>query len=316
MSAYVIRPFGPKDLAPVVALWSRSLAKDPMTEDRFWHFYLLDCNFDPAGALVAEAGGEVVGYLQAIVRKFPMGSLGTQPTMGWIPVFFVAPERRRQGLGTNLLEAGLSYLRSQGRTEVMINGYSPCYVTPGIDADYTEALAFVEQHGFAKVSEPLAMGMRLDGQRMPQRVKEKWAALKTEGYEIRMFERGDTLPLLAFAEKHFPHWQPSVLDGLQRANMEIVVATKGERIVGFTQWENTYNDPPNGAGGRFGPFGVDPTLRSQGIGAVIFYYLIERVVGKGARFLWFGWGGGRNYTFYTRAGCEVLRQFRLFKRAL
>jgi GNAT superfamily N-acetyltransferase len=150
--------------------------------------------------------------------------------------------------------------------------------------------------------------------RMPEGVQAKWAELKADGYEVRMFRREDTLPLLAFVEEHFAHWQPSILDGLQHGNLEIVVATLQGEFVAYTQWENPYNDPPKGAQGRFGPFGVRPDLRSKGIGAVLFYYLIERVTGNGARYLWFGWAGGRNLSFYERAGCVVTRQFHLFRR--
>lgn len=316
MSALTVRPFGPKDLAPVVALWTRCLAKDPITEERFWQLYLLDCNFDPAGALVAEVDGTPVGFLHAIVRKFPIGTLGLEPNRGWITVFFVDPAFRRQGIGSALLAGGLEFLRARGRTDVWCNGYAPYYVFPGIDESYTEAQAFMEARGFSKFSSPVAMGMRLEGVRMPEKVAAKAAELAQDGYAVRLFQREDTLPLLDFMEKHFAHWTPSVLDGLQHGNLEILIATHHGEIVGFTQWENPYNDPPKGAQGRFGPFGVRPDLRSKGIGAVIFYTLIERVTGNGARYLWFGWAGGRNLSFYERAGCKVTRQFHMFKRAL
>ena len=316
MPTFTVRPFAPSDLPPVVALWNRCLSKDPITEERFWQLFLLDCNFDASGALVAEADGEPVGFLHAIVRKYPVGSLGLDPTRGWITAFFVDPAYRRRGMGTALLEAGLDFLRSKGRTEVWCNGYAPYYVFPGIDEEYTGALSFVEAKGFAKLSSPVAMGMRLEGVRMPDKVRERYAELRQEGYEVRMFRREDTLPLLEFAEKHFAHWAPSVLDGLQHGNLEIVVATQHGEVVGFTQWENSYNDPPKGAQGRFGPFGVRSDLQSKGIGAVIFYTLIERVAGNGARYLWFGWAGGRNLGFYQRAGCTVTRQFHLFRRLL
>jgi len=316
MSAFTIRTFGPKDLAPVVALWNRCLTKDPITEERFWQLFLLDCNFDPAGALVADVDGTPVGFLHVIVRKFPLGSLGLEPTRGWITVFCVDPAFRRQGIGSALLEAGLEFLRARGRTEVWCNGYAPYYVFPGIDEEYTEALSFMQAKGFTSFSSAVAMGMRLEGVRTPERVRQRYAELQQEGYEVRLFRREDTLPLLDFMEKHFAHWTPSVLDGLQHGNLEILVATHRGEIVGFTQWENTYNDPPRGAQGRFGPFGVRPDLRSKGIGSVIFYTLIERVTGNGARYLWFGWAGGRNLSFYERAGCTVTRKFQLFRRAL
>ncbi|MES2460187.1 MAG: GNAT family N-acetyltransferase, partial [Armatimonadota bacterium] len=158
----------------------------------------------------------------------------------------------------------------------------------------------------------------LEGVQMPEEVRRKRAALADDGVTVRRFERADTLPLLAFADAHYPHWTPSIRDSLQRGNTEILVASSAphDEILAYAQWQNPHNDPPHGAAGRFGPFGVRPDLQSQGIGAVVFYAMIERAVGNGARYLWFGWAGGRNLSFYERAGCTVTRRFRLYKAAL
>jgi GNAT superfamily N-acetyltransferase len=160
------------------------------------------------------------------------------------------------------------------------------------------------------------MGMRLEGVRMPEAVQAQARELRGEGYEVRMVRREDTLPLIAFSLGHFPEYGDTIRDGLQHENEEIVVATKDGQIVGYAQWENTYTDPPLGAEGRFGPFGVRADLRSKGLGSVIFYTVIERVVSRGSRYLWFGWAGGRNVHFYERAGCRITRHFTLYGRSL
>jgi GNAT superfamily N-acetyltransferase len=159
-----IRPFAAGDLPPVVALWNRCLEKDPITEERFWRLCLLDANFDPEGALVAvDAAGSVIGFLQAMARREPYGNLGLQEAQGWLTVFFVAPEQRREGIGSRLLEAGLAFLRAHGRERVLCNGYAPYYIFPGVDVDYAEASAFLTARGFQPASEAVAMGMPLEG---------------------------------------------------------------------------------------------------------------------------------------------------------
>lgn len=316
MDKLTIRPFSGDDLSAVVALWNRCLTKDPITVERFWHLFVLADDFDPKGALIAELDGKVVGFLQAMVRRVPLGSLGMDPHKGFITVFFVDPAFGRRGVGTALLDAGLAFLKAQGKTDVWVNGYAPVYIFPGVDDEYTEALGFLAKNGFTKFSSAVAMGMSLEGVSTPARVREREVELAAEGYEVRLFRREDTLKLMAFVEEHFAHWAPSMLDGLQHGNLEVLVSFLNGEVVGFTQWENTYNDPPKGASGRFGPFGVRPDLRSKGIGAVIFYKLIERVVGNGSRYLWFGWAGGRNLSFYERAGCKVTRSFQLFKKSI
>jgi ribosomal protein S18 acetylase RimI-like enzyme len=312
-----IRPFTPDDLAPVVELWNRCLPKDPLRIERFWRLFVLDPNFDTAGFLVAVGeSGQIVGALQAMTRKVPLGSLGTQPETGWLTAFFVHPNHRRLGVGTRLLEAGLAYLRASGRTKVLCNGYAPYYLFPGVDVEYAEAHAFLERHGFAAVSEPVAMGMALESVVTPEAVAARAEALRAAGVTVRRFDLRDTLLLLDFAETHFPHWRPSILEGLQQGNTEIVIADDNGEIIAFAQWENPHNDPPGGVAGRFGPFGVHPERRSGGIGAVVFYDLIARVKAKGTRYLWFGWAGGRNLSFYERAGCVVTRRFLLYQRSL
>ena len=323
-----VRPFGPSDLATVVALWNRCLPKDTITEERFWQLFLLDANFDRAGALVAEAGaepgagGKIVGFICVIARRFPLGTIGLEPEKGYMTAFFVDPAWRRRGVGTALLSTGAAWLRGRGCRELWCNGYAPYYVTPGVDLDYGEAHAFLRLNGFAEAGAAVAMGRPLEGARMPTWVRETARRLaEDDGIEVRMFRREDTLPLLELVEREFPGWAPPVLDGLQHGNLEIVVAVRGDgggegEVLGCTQWENTYNDPPRGVAGRFGPFGVRPDLRNRGLGAVIFWTMVERAVARGSRYLWFGWAGGRNVAFYERMGCRVTRHFVLYRKEL
>lgn len=311
-----VRPFQPADLAPVVALWNRCLAADPMDEMRFWHHVMLDPNFDPCGALVAEADGEPIGFLQAMRRRVPMEPVGVEPDRGFLTVFFVHPQHRRLGVGSALLEQGLAYLQREGRRDIWCNGYSPIYFFPGVDERYGEAQQFLEARGFHPVSDAVAMGLRLEGVATPEAVRRREIELARDGFEVRLFRLEDTLPLITFSQEHFPEYGDTIRDGLQHDDREIVLATLHNEIVGYAQWENTYTDPPCGAEGRFGPFGVRADLRSRGVGAVMFYRVIERVAARGSRYLWFGWAGGRNLSFYERAGCVVTRRFRLYRRSL
>jgi len=161
-----IRPFLAGDPSPIVALWNRCLAKDPITEERFWRLFLLDANFDPEGALVAQdADGSVIGFLQVTARREPYGNLGLQEAQGWLTVVFVAPERWRERIGSRLLEAGLAFLRARGRERVLCNSYAPYYIFPGVDVDYAKASAFLTARGFQPASEAVAMGMPLEGAR-------------------------------------------------------------------------------------------------------------------------------------------------------
>jgi len=300
----------------VVALWNECLPKDPISVDRFWRTILLDPNFRAEGAVVAEIEGRTVGFLLAIARRAPIGISKFDPHFGWISVFFVAPEFRRMKVGRRMVKTGIDFLHWHGSLTVTVNGYAPYYAFPGVDLEYRGALRFMEAVGFQPLIEVVAMGLSLEEIEVPETIMTSRDHFKASGVIVRPFDLLDTVPLLQFAEEHFDYWHQSLIDGLQQNCANVLVACRGEEILGFAQWENPQTDPPSGAPGRFGPFGVRPDLRGNGLGAVIFYTLIEKVKAEGANNLWFGWAGGKNFTFYERAGCSVTRRYQMFRMQL
>lgn len=66
-------------------------------------------------SLVAEEGGEVIGYLAA-----SEGRVGTQGGWGLIGPLVVLPSRHRQGIGTALMVEALRRLRSTSRGAALV----------------------------------------------------------------------------------------------------------------------------------------------------------------------------------------------------
>lgn len=71
-----------------------------------------DCRINPEGVFVAEAGGEVAGYITSRVNA------GTRT--GWIPHLAVDRRFREQGVARALLERVFEYLRLSGMAAVRI----------------------------------------------------------------------------------------------------------------------------------------------------------------------------------------------------
>ena len=72
-----------------------------------------------ANGLVAYRLGRVVGWCHAAPKNELVNVPGeTDPTVGAIVCFVVAPDQRRQGVATTLLEAALDHLRKRGMTAV------------------------------------------------------------------------------------------------------------------------------------------------------------------------------------------------------
>ncbi len=72
-----------------------------------------DCDAHPAGILVAETeASQVVGYITTRLRP--------DSRLGWIPNLAVDPTCQGEGIGRQLMDAALDYLRSAGMTHVKI----------------------------------------------------------------------------------------------------------------------------------------------------------------------------------------------------
>lgn len=70
-----------------------------------------------ANGLVAYRLGRVVGWCHAAPKNELVNVEGEKdPTVGAIVCFVVAPDQRRQGVATTLLEAALEHLRERGMT--------------------------------------------------------------------------------------------------------------------------------------------------------------------------------------------------------
>jgi GNAT superfamily N-acetyltransferase len=160
----LIRPFRGTDLDALLRVWNAALPRDAITERRLLAQVLLDPNVDE-GFLVAEAGGEVIGFVLGIVRREPLpgSGLDCEAGRGWITAFGVRPDRQREGVGMALFEAAFQFFRDAGRREVLISPYAPNYFVPGVDlAAYPAAGPFLERLGFETISRPLSMDALTD----------------------------------------------------------------------------------------------------------------------------------------------------------
>ncbi|MEE8525514.1 MAG: GNAT family N-acetyltransferase [Thermoanaerobaculia bacterium] len=70
---------------------------------------------DPDAALVAEVGGEVVGFMLGEMRG---GEFGLEEQTGWIEVLGVDPEQRGRSVGRCLADAMIAYFGDRGAKTV------------------------------------------------------------------------------------------------------------------------------------------------------------------------------------------------------
>jgi len=164
VSPTVIRPYHAADEAALLRTWNGALVADPINATTWRAKVLLDPNFDAASCLVAEAEGELRGFLLSLVRRVPFFNDGLEPDLSWITAFAVAPGWQGKGIGSALLAAAEERLRGLGRTSVALSPYVPNYFTPGADAKaYAGGIEFLTQRGFEVSERPISMRAELTG---------------------------------------------------------------------------------------------------------------------------------------------------------
>lgn len=303
-----IRPFAGTDLTPVRRLWNRCVPAAPIDRDRFVERVLLDPNVEPDGRLVAERDGSIVGFVLGIIQRRPLDVEAVDERTAWISMLFVAPNHRREGIGTALVEHVAAYAASNGRQKLRVGNYLPHYFVPGPPADRDGTIAFFEALGFETDHEPVAMGGSIESYRIPEDVRDRRATLDAEGVEIRSVTAADVPELLAMLRDHFhPDWVRAARTHL-RTNpwSAVLVAVRDDAVIGWCQFGTT--EP-----GRFGPYGVIPAERGQGIGTVLFHACLARMRERGVRYAWLQWTSpdGSAAEVYRSVGLDVTQQWQV-----
>ena len=252
LTTVTIRPYQPGDEKEVVALWNRCLPRDEISLTIFRRKIILDPNFDPHACITAVAGNKVVGFTLGICRRYPYYDLGLEPGKGWITVFFVHPDYRRQGVATRMLQSTEESLTARSVRQIIVSDYTPNYFIPGVDLDaYAAGHLFLKARGYKKSENMYGMGRSLMDFEVPAEMGDLSNKLLQAGFQVKLFQPEYTLQALEFLRKHYPGDLFKV--ALERLTEdpecdEILVALKGEQVIGFSHFLDE----------RFGPFGIDP----------------------------------------------------------
>lgn len=314
MSAFSVRRYEPTDESGLLRTWNRGLYADPINATTWRAKVLLDPNFDRDGCLVAEAEGEVRGFILSLVRRVPFFNEGLEPDNAWITAFAVDPDWQRRGIGQALLEAALDRLRALKRTSVALAPYVPNYFTPGADVNaYAQGIEFLARQGFDVIERPISMRAELTGFRMPAPVVDRLEHLRAANIDVRPVTASDIAPVLDFIPRHFSwDWHreaTGVFNDLYNGDprfVGMVVAYENDEVLGYAQHR----------GERFGPFGVRPDLRSRGIGRVLLATTLSEMLKKNFHAAWFLWTGDDAARLYGQLGFHEVRRFAVMRKAL
>lgn len=309
-----ISPFEPSDFGAVLALLQAELYTDKISQADFCQKVLSDPNFRAESALTAKLGSQIIGFMLGLTRKHPLENTPPDLDRSWITLMAVHRDYQRTGIGTRLLEAVRSRLKSLGAQSIWVSPYVPNYFWPGVDeAAYSGAKEFLTKHGFVVASRPLSMEAPLEQFGIPDWVYEKEWSLQAEGISFRVFEARYAIALEEHVRHEFPgDWQRCVREAMTRiingattAN-HIWIAILGSKCVGFCVHDSE----------RFGPFGVAASHRGCGVGTVLLFHCLESMKTQGLRRAWLMWTEDLAARLYSRAGFRETQRFAIMRRQL
>ncbi|GAA0979909.1 hypothetical protein GCM10009555_045540 [Acrocarpospora macrocephala] len=306
-----IRAFRPGDGPAIALAWTAAAPGDGITYNRFRDLFLLDRNFDAAGLLVAEQDGDVVGAAYGVRRLIPADGADLEPDSGWIPFFFVIPRARRQGLGSRLVRAVMEWLAGKGAKTGYFSSYTPNYFLPGLDtARYPDAARVLASLGFTTQYECVAMDLSLNEYEVPERIRQRVAALHADGWTFGSPSGDDLVDLVGIAGSRFnSDWARGIREavlGGQPLERIITVRNPDGVMLGWAM-HGTYENVVE----RFGPFGVLPESRGTGLGEILLHLTLERMRASGAHSAWFLWTGETSPAgrLYAKTGFTITRTF-------
>lgn len=312
MEMHKIDTYKQEYMEQIITGWNETLIFDPISEERFLQQVLMDENFDPNLALVLLVEDKVAGFCLGIKRRYPYLTRGLEENRGWISIMFVVTEYQRKGYGKALLNEVEKRLKKEQVKEITLCAYSPNYFTPGVDLKYEKALTFFEQGGYVKGTDAVSMQKNLFSYRIPQKTQDMIGQLKEEGISFTTYSLLYMEKLLAFVEKEFDAgWVRNILQAIRNGEAEdtILIATdKDNQVIGYCMRKIDGNDA------RFGPIGVKESVRSKGIGGILFDLQMREMQKRGIYYAYFLWTHGAAKRFYERHGMSVYRTYQLYRK--
>lgn len=309
-----IREIEMKDVTEIIECWNENLTYDLIDEQRFTQLILLDDNFDTELFQVAVLKETIIGFCFGIKRKIPYLERGLESERGWINMMAVSKKYRRQGVGSLLLDKVEILLRQKGTREITLCAYSPNYFTPGIDKRYKEAISFFEKKNYIYSVDAVSMQRDLWDFKLSKETKNQINILKEEGISIVPYHKNYLLQLLDFLLKEFGSgWKRNALVAMQKNEAEdtiLLCVDENDEILGFCMRKIDGNDA------RFGPFGVKESIRSKGLGGILFEVMMHKMKAQGIPYLYFLWTGGAGQRFYERHQVKVYRDYRLYRKGI
>ncbi|MBI1927670.1 GNAT family N-acetyltransferase [Candidatus Poribacteria bacterium] len=258
-----------------------------------------DPDYQPEHGFLLREKGKTIGFMIGVLRG----------NDAWTKLFAVDQAHRRSGFGSMMLMEIEALFRAGGAERVHILNASPYYLMPGLDVRYTEALCFLQAHGYTP--QRYVHNMEVDLTADDFDTTEAESKLARQGIKVRRLkqEEGQTYHEWMLA-KWSKNWTTESCNSLKNDPVTTFVALDPEKnICGFASYDVTMFC------GGFGPTGVEERMRGLGIGKTLFLRCLRDMKDRGYSHSEIGWVGP--ISFYTHTvGARICATFIQGSKAL
>ena len=199
--AFSLRLYNPEQDGPAVFSFYQKIfgAAWPLRQDLFHQVVSGHAFYRPGDHFVAESGGEVVGFAATqVLRPEPLPE-----RQGGIAILGVAPQWRRQGIGTALHNAALQRLQETGMTSAALGGGGMYRFWPGIPDNLPDVKGFFEKMGWEAFHPCCDLVRHLADFEIPASLQQR---MTLEGIDLHPAAPAEMPAVLAFEHIEFPFW--------------------------------------------------------------------------------------------------------------
>jgi ribosomal protein S18 acetylase RimI-like enzyme len=271
------RTFRNTDPPGLVEIWNESLTGRGATRLRaatlLEHCLFAKPYFDPAGLLIAEDGGKLVGFAHA---GFGPNAAETDLSfeVGIVCAVAVRPSYRRQKIGTQLLKRAEDYLRGHRAKQIVAGGIrplNPFYFglyggadSPGFLASDAAAGPFLEHNGYQSWSTCLVLDRRL--QTYEPVVDPRFLGLRRR-YDIQLVPQPEIKSW----------WQECVMGVFEPVEFRLTDKLSGIPAARMMVWEMTAGRQPGNAAAGVLDVQVRPDVRRQGLARFLVNQMLRYI---------------------------------------
>ena len=263
-----------------------------------------------------------------------LGAEGPERRCGYLSYLCVAPDHRRQGIGTRLMDRLESLLGTAPETDKLeVVFHNPVHLPwllpgcgedchpcmPGVDMDST-LYPFLRSRGWQDFARQNLYHQRLAGYADPPALAASRARLLSEGIQLTLYDPTCHRGLAElFDNIRNPGWKAHVLAHTDRP---IVVAVdrqvgdmpEGGLVVSYTGPLSVEGSPGRG---NFCGIGTRTDYRGRGIGKLVFCEMCRRHAEAGADFMSLYTGDNNPARhIYEAAGFTIVRSFMDMRKTL